>query len=126
MAVRVPLPFARPEMRLARPVCDADGRLLVGAGTALDARVCQALRRLAVQSVVVTGADGLAGWETLPPLDQQLAALRRRLIGTETSSGIDLLAAAIARYLARRTARLAPPEPNAEATSDPADEGIPA
>ena len=106
MAVRVPLQFARPEMRLARLVCDADGHLLVGAGTALDARVCQALRRLAVQSVVVTGADGLAGWETLPPLDQQLIALRRRLAGTETNSSLEMLAAAVGRYLARRTARL--------------------
>jgi hypothetical protein len=117
MAVRVPLQFARPEMRLARPVCDADGHLLVGAGTALDARVCQALRRLAVQSVVVAGADGVAGWETLPPLDQQLLALRRRLSGTEASTGLELLAAAIGRYLARRTARLAPPEPDGESTS---------
>ncbi len=108
MAVRVPLQFARPEMRLARPVCDADGHLLVGAGTALDARVCLALRRLAVQSVVVTGADGLAGWEILPPLDQQLIALRHRMAGSDASTSMDLLSAAIGRYLARRAARLAP------------------
>ena len=117
MAVRVPLQFARPEMRLARPVCDADGHLLVGAGTALDARVCQALRRLAVQSVVVTGADGLAGWETLPPLEQQLVELRRRLAGSDATTGMELLSAAIGRYLARRTARLAPPQPD-DPTSD--------
>ncbi|MBI3635438.1 MAG: hypothetical protein HY216_04345 [Candidatus Rokubacteria bacterium] len=118
MAVRVPLQFARPEMRLARPVCDADGHLLVGAGTALDTRVCQALRRLAVQSVVVTGADGLEGWEMLPPLDQQLIALRRRLAGTTANTSLELLTAAIGRYLARRTARLAPPQPDDEPTSD--------
>jgi len=118
MAVRVPLEFARPEMRLARPVCDADGHLLVGAGTALDARVCQALRRLAVQSVVVTGADELEGWETLPPLEQQLIALRGRLAGTTASTSLELLTAAIGRYLARRTARLAPPQPDDEPTSD--------
>lgn len=117
MAVRVPLQFARPEMRLARPVCDADGHLLVGAGTALDARVCQALRRLAVQSVVVTGADELEGWETLPPLEQQLIALRRRLVDTTASAALELLTAAIGRYLARRTARLAPPHSDDDAAA---------
>jgi len=117
MAVRVPLPFARPEMRLARPICDSDGRLIVGAGTALDARVVQALRRMAVQSVVVTGADDLPGWETLPPLDEQLAALRRRLGTTSAGDALEELAAAIARYLARRTARLAPPDDGTEGPS---------
>lgn len=119
MAVRVPLAFVRPEMRLARPVCDADGRLIVGAGTALDPRVVQALRRLAVQSVVVTGATELAGWETLPPIDHQLQALHRRLLGTERSDALQTLAAAVARYLGRRTARLTPPEPPSDGPSDP-------
>ena len=116
---RVPLAFVRPEMRLARPVCDADGRLIVGAGTALDPRVVQALRRLAIQTVVVTGAIELAGWETLPPLDDQLQALHRRLLGTERSDALQVLAAAVARYLGRRTVRLAPPDSTPDAPSDP-------
>ena len=64
--VRVSLQFARPTMRLARAICDGQGRLLAGRGTALDDRMVHALRKLAVQTVLVTGA------ENAPLLDRVL------------------------------------------------------
>ncbi len=103
MAVRVPLAFVTPAMRLARPILDADGGTVAGAGTQLSERVVRLLRRMAVQTVVVE-AEGLAEWQTVPPLDEALAALDARFAAAPRSEALTVLRDAIARRLARRAA----------------------
>jgi hypothetical protein len=106
MAARVALEFAKASMRLARPIFDADGRLVAGAGTLLGPRVVGVLRTMAVQSVPVVEAD-VEPWETVEPLADELAALAARFAGAPESSGLTALHEAIARRLATRAARFA-------------------
>jgi hypothetical protein len=105
MPVRVPLEFANPSMRLARPVCDAEGRLVAGAGTGLTARVVRLLRTMAVQSVLVADAEGVDQWQTVRPLPDEIAALDARFAATPASPALTLLHEAIRRRLAVRAAR---------------------
>ena len=105
MPVRVPLAFVSDAMRLARPVTDAEGRVIAGAGTTLDERVRRLLRRLAIQAVVVEGADGLGEWEAMTPVPSQLADLDARF-GIERDAVLSTLRDAIARHVTRRAARL--------------------
>ena len=67
-------------MRLARAICDGRGRLLAGRGTALDDRMVHALRKLAVQTVLVTGAENAPHWETIRSLDEENAPLLDRVL----------------------------------------------
>jgi len=107
MAVRVPLQFVKPPMRLARPVLDGEGRLVAGAGTVLGESVVRTLRNLALQSVLVEGGTDLPSWETVEPLEVELRDLADRF-GAEPDAGPRAeLRAAIGRYLERRAARLA-------------------
>ena len=94
-------------MRLARPVCDAEGRPIAGAGTVLDERVVRLLRRMAVQSVPVVETDDLRGWETEQPLGDELQALEERFRAASRNAALDALHDAIARQLKRRAAATA-------------------
>lgn len=108
MAVRVPLRFAKAPMRLARPVCDAEGRPIAGAGTVLDERVVRLLRRMAVQSVAVVESDELCAWETELSLEDELRALDERFQAASRTAALDALHEAIARHLKRRAADTGP------------------
>lgn len=97
-------------MRLARPIQDAEGRLVAGAGTQLNERIVAHLRKLAIQTVAVTSSEDLPEWETIKPLVDALAELGTRFAtGAETPERAQLHAA-MARHLTRR-ARLAGEEP---------------
>jgi hypothetical protein len=110
MPVRVPLEFAKPTMRLAVALADADGRLLAGKGTPLDERVVRALRKLAIQTALVEDSGDLQPWETVGSLAEELQALEARfekgIEGPETPE-MSALHRAIERYLRRRWERLA-------------------
>jgi hypothetical protein len=95
-------------MRLARPVCDAEGRPIAGAGTVLDERVVRLLRRMAVQSVAVVETDDVRSWETEGPLADELRALEERFRAATRSAALDALHDAIARHLKRRAAATEP------------------
>jgi thiazole synthase ThiGH ThiG subunit len=103
----MPLPFVTPDMALAKPVVDAEGRILAGAGTRLDERMLRLLRKQAIQTVVVDAPEGTVGWETVQPLSEELAALGTRFDATARSEALDVLREAVARHLARRAGRLA-------------------
>ena len=106
MPVRVPLQFAKPTMRLARPICDADGKLVAGAGTALGEHVVRTLRKMAVQTVLVRESEEVASWERTKPLSDDLLALERRLDREPASEPLTALRAAITRHLCKRAVRL--------------------
>ncbi len=105
MAARVPLEFANQTMRLARPISDAEGRLVAGAGTTLSQPVLRALRKLAIQTVVVEN-DTLALWECAQDLDDQLQQLERKLDREPTNEAMVALRSAITRHLCKRAVRL--------------------
>src|SRR5258705_288097 len=62
-------------MRLARPIADADGRLIAGTGTQLSPSVVRALRKLAIQTVPVVESDDVASWVRTRPLADELRGL---------------------------------------------------
>lgn len=110
MPVRVPLEFAKPTMQLAGPIVDGDGRLLAGNGTKLSERIVSALRKLAMQTVLVDETSELQPWEMVRSLDEDLRALDTRFrdgLGAPESPELAIVHQAIARYLERRWARLA-------------------
>lgn len=113
MPVRVPLEFADSSMHLARPICDADGRLVAGVGTCLSARVVGLLRTMAVQSVLVAEGDGVDQWQTVRPLDVELCALEARFAASPQSPALAELREALCRWLVARAERFA-----AEQTGD--------
>lgn len=105
--VRVPLEFAKPTMRLAKPICDASGRVLAGSGSVLTPSVVRLLRRLAIQTVVVDGGDDtVAGWEAIRPLDEERRLLEARIGAVTPRSARALLHQALERRLERREQRL--------------------
>src|SRR6185295_9975748 len=106
MPVRVHLQFVKPTMRLARPVFDREGKLVAGAGTQLREGVVRVLRRMAVQSVLVTETADLRDWETIKPLEAELRDLEARFAG-DVEGPRGELHAALARHLRARAARLA-------------------
>ena len=106
MAVRVPLRFAKATMRLARPICDADGRLVAGSGTALTEHVLRTLRKMAIQTVLVAEDDDIETWERTKPLADELLELERRLDREPPSEPLTALRAAITRHLCKRALRL--------------------
>jgi hexokinase len=121
VAVRVPLQFVKPSMRLARPINDAEGRLVAGAGTQLGERVVKVLRAMAVQSVLVTEAGDLPSWETVKPLAEELRELDARFGGVPAPGPLRDLHAAIARLLGRRAARIAADPVTAVPAEEPAE-----
>jgi hypothetical protein len=104
MAVRIHLQFATPQMRLARPITDVNGRLVAGVGTMLSARVVRVLRHMAVQSVLVEDAATLSAWEKVQTADEELAALRERFVGEPMTPALEEIHAALARRIERRAA----------------------
>lgn len=118
MAVRVHLRFVKPTMRLARPIVDAEGKLIAGQGTLLGDRVVRVLRNMAVQSVLVLDTDEVRSWETIRPLEEELRALDERIGPEVTNEPLRELRAAIERHLTRRAASLAQ-DPGMDAGMDP-------
>jgi hypothetical protein len=118
MAVRVLLEFAQPAMRLARPIFDADGKLIAGTGTQLDERMVRLLRRLALQTVVVEDSGNFSTWQTVTPVETDLAELRRRFQREQPSPALETIFEAVSRHLLRRAAALAQ-DPALAAQPDP-------
>lgn len=102
MAVRIHLQFATPQMRLARPISDANGRLVAGVGTILSPGVVRVLRHMAVQSVTVDDANGLAPWQQVRTVAEELAALDARFAAETVTPPFAEIHAAIARRIERR------------------------
>jgi hypothetical protein len=106
MPIRVPLQFAKPTMRLAKPICDTEGRLVAGTGTLLTDHVLRTLRKMAIQTVLVADEDTVASWERTKPLAEELLDLERRLDREPDSEPLSALRAAITRHLCKRAMRL--------------------
>jgi hypothetical protein len=106
--VRVALALARPAMVLARPVVDRDGRVVVGAGTALGPRAVQLLRRLAIQSVTVVADDDIAPWEREAEPAAARAEIAARFAREPASRAMDVLRDAVLRRTARRASMREP------------------
>lgn len=115
MAVRIHLQFATARMRLARPISDANGRLVAGVGTMLSPGVLRVLRHMAVQSVVVDDAGELAPWERVRTLAEELEELAERFAAEPATPAFGEIHAAIARRLERRHAAATAEAPAAEA-----------
>jgi len=107
MSVRVLLEFAKPTMRLARPIFDGDGKLIAGRGTLLSERMVQLLRRLALQTVVVDDTDDLNQWETVAPVGADLTGLEQRFRRESPAPPLQAIYEAISRHLVKRAAVLA-------------------
>jgi hypothetical protein len=106
MPVRVPLQFAKPTMRLAKPICDAEGRLVAGSGTALTDAVVRTFRKLAMQTVLIADSDDVASWERTRPLSEALLELERRIDREPNNEVLGILRAAITRHLCKRALRI--------------------
>jgi hypothetical protein len=117
MATRIHLQFATPTMRLARPIIDANGRLVAGLGTMLSAGVVRVLRHMAVQSVLVEDAGAVASWEQVRSPTEEHVALAARFAGETVTPPLAEMQAAIARRIDRRAAE----SEAAAATSDVAE-----
>lgn len=115
MAARIHLQFATPRMRLARPITDANGRLVAGVGTMLSPGVVRVLRHMAVQSVLVEDGEGLTAWERVQTPAEEHAALVARFADETPTPPLVEIQAAIARRIERRAAAIdggpATPEP---------------
>jgi hypothetical protein len=107
MAVRIHLQFATSEMKLARPISDANGRLVAGVGTLLSAGVVRVLRHMAVQSVVVEDAGARGSWQHVRTVEEEQAALAARFAGEDLTPPLAEIQAANARRFERRAAAAA-------------------
>ena len=106
MAVRVQLQSVQPTMRLARPIFDGEGKLVVGAGTQLRDAIVSVLRRMALQSVLVADGAPVAPWDTVRPLTEELAELDARFADAAPGEPLAVLHAALRRYFAARATRV--------------------
>jgi hypothetical protein len=104
MAARIHLQFATPRMRLARPISDANGRLVAGVGTMLSPGVVRVLRHMAVQNVLVEDAGDLTTWERVQSPEEERAALTARFAGERLTPPLEEIQAAILRRIERRGA----------------------
>ena len=104
MAVRIHLQFATAQMRLARPISDANGRLVAGVGTLLSAGVVRVLRHMALQSVLVEDAPGLAAWERVRTAEEEHVALAARFSSETITPPLAEIQAAIDRRIDVRAA----------------------
>ena len=116
MAVRIHLQFATPQMRLARPISDASGRLIAGIGTMLSPGVVRVLRHMAVQSVLVEDDSELASWERVRTAEEEHAVLAARFAREAVTPPLAEIQAAIARHIDRRAAAAAVPSAAVEGT----------
>ena len=106
MPVRVSLQFANATMRLAKPICDGDGRLVAGTGTVLTDPVLRTFRKMAIQTVLVADGNTVESWARTKPLAEELLDLERRLDREPPSEPLSELRAAITRHLCKRAMRL--------------------
>ena len=104
MATRIHLQFATPQMRLARPISDANGRLVAGIGTTLSPGVVRVLRHMAVQSVMVEDGVGHSAWAQVRTVSDEHAALAARFAGETVTPPLAEIQAAIARRIEQRAA----------------------
>lgn len=104
MAARIHLQFATPTMRLARPISDANGRLVAGIGTLLSPGVVRVLRHMAVQSVLVEDAGDVASWEQVRTPAEEHLALAARFAKEPVTPPLAEIQAAIGRRIERRAA----------------------
>ena len=118
MAARIHLQFATPRMRLARPISDANGRLVAGVGTMLSPGVVRVLRNMAVQSVLVEDAEGLAAWERVRSPEEEHTALAARFQHVVATAPLAELRAAIGRRIDRRAAAGGPPAAGDDAAAE--------
>lgn len=88
-------------MRLAKPIHDAEGRLVAGTGTLLGERIVRLLRKLAIQTVQVDSAEDVPNWETIRPLAEALADLDARFRLAPAGPELSAIHDAIARHLTR-------------------------
>jgi hypothetical protein len=107
MAVRIHLQFATPQMRLARPISDVNGRLVAGVGTILSAGVLRVLRSMAVQNVMVEDLGEVGPWQQVRTVEDEQAALVKRFAGETVTAPLAEIQAAIGRHLDRRAATAA-------------------
>jgi hypothetical protein len=107
MAIRIHLQFATPQMRLARAITDAGGRLVAGVGTTLSPGVVRVLRNMAVQSVLVEDAGNLSAWEKVQTANEELAELDARFAGEPMTPALDEIRAALVRRIERHAAERA-------------------
>jgi hypothetical protein len=91
-------------MRLARPISDAQGRLIASTGTLLSDSVVRLLRQAAIQSVLVTATKDLAPWEIVRPVEDDVAELWRRVARERVDPALVTIRAAIERHLHARAA----------------------
>ncbi len=105
-------------MRLARPICDAQGRLLASTGTLLSDSMVRLLRRSAVQSVLVTGATDIPPWEVVRPLEQDLMRLQERISREASDPALRELGAAVERHLRARALQFEQEDAKAAAADD--------
>ncbi|NPB09612.1 MAG: hypothetical protein GXO17_04590 [Thermodesulfobacteria bacterium] len=73
---KIPLDMAQPGMKLAQDVTDDKGRVLCGAGVALEAPLIEKFKQLGVRFVTVEGHPVDFPWER--PLKEELALLEER------------------------------------------------
>ena len=104
MAVRIHLQFVTPQMRLARPISDANGRLVAGIGTMLSSGVVRVLRHMAMQSVMVEDGGGFSPWEQVRTVAEDQAALAARFAGEPVTLPLAEIQAAIGRRIEQRAA----------------------
>jgi hypothetical protein len=104
MPVRIHLQFATPTMRLTRPISDASGRLVAGAGTMLSPGVVRVLRSMALQSVLVDDAGQYAPWQRVHTLEEEREALDARFAAEPPTPVLAEIQTALVRRLERRAA----------------------
>ncbi|MEO6026536.1 MAG: hypothetical protein ABIR79_06685 [Candidatus Binatia bacterium] len=104
MAARIHLQFVTSAMKLARPITDANGRLVAGIGTMLSPGVVRVLRHMAVQSVLVEDAGSVAQWEQVRTPAEEHLALAARFANETLTPPLAEIQAAIARRIDRRAA----------------------
>ena len=92
-------------MRLARPICDAQGRVVASTGTLLSDSVVRLLRQAAVQSVQVVPTNDLAPWEIVRPVDEDVAELWRRIARERVDPALATMRDAVERHLRTRAAQ---------------------
>jgi hypothetical protein len=121
--VRVPLEFLKAGMRLARPITDAQGRLVASNGTLLSDSVVRLLRQAAIQSVLVIATKDLAPWEFVRPVDEDVSDLWRRIARERVDPALADIRSAVERHLRARAAQYEQEDAAAAARDAAAERG---
>jgi hypothetical protein len=94
---KIPLSQVQPDQRLARPVTNASGVVLVQAGTALSAALIHRLLGLGIDTVTVAAEGSDEGEDR--PLEERLRELDARFAGHEQDAVMMQIKDAVARQL---------------------------